>query len=244
MKPEIKIKLANISIVALTGIAIYLVFEFISAREFTLSLILTELLFVFPIFVLIHYTIKIRSVAQCNLIRDTIDDYGDFEFNFSYSTVISKSEFNQIALILFLKNVGIVLVVYSGILFIYFSLIQPLVSVKICPIGIFMILIPVFGFLKTNKIYISNPILSQEIKYNFNKFTIEIVTTDLSKDISWENIHKITEFKSWYLLQTSKYLIVPILIKKSYLDIETDRKIREVFFYQKSIIKDLRLKGK
>jgi len=79
--------------------------------------------------------------------------------------------------------------------------------------------LPLFLYWNTNRVYRSNAKFREEIVYKLNESWLTIEGNGFMNRISWEEIDKIVETKSWFIIHQNK-LAAHLLIKQSLTDDE------------------------
>lgn len=68
----------------------------------------------------------------------------------------------------------------------------------------FVVVKPVGIYFMAKKNYDSNKMLSEEMEYEFNENSMSVQGETFSSTVNWENCHKVTETKSWFILYQSR----------------------------------------
>ena len=82
--------------------------------------------------------------------------------------------------------------------------------------------LPLFLFWNTSRVYKSNAKFREEIRYILNESWLTIEGNNFVNRIPWDEIHKIVETKSWFVIYQDK-LVAHLLIKQNLTDLKASQ---------------------
>jgi hypothetical protein len=139
------------------------------------------------------------------------------------STKIEFKEYRQLMFILTYRRPGMIIVTVAGLIILISALISyviihlPLQSVSLIPLflGLYIILLPIFVFYNSKKVFKSNSRLHELITYEFTPDKILMTGESFKSEMDWMKIYKIQELSRWILIYQSR-ATANLILKESF----------------------------